>query len=470
MASFLATFTTRTGKTKELRITAVDVLSAKRDLRRRGILPTTLIPATAGGLLSFTATYTDRQGRTKQQKLRAANLATAKRDLRRRGIVPTSVVPQVATRSSQATQGATPANGGNLFSRDLGAFFEAQPNIRDKALFANKLSALIDSGVPIVRSLTLMAGQQKKPMFRRALEGIGRDISEGDTLAKSMRKWPKVFDRLSVAMVEAGELGGVLDETLKRLALLLEQNAKLQNQVKGALGYPVAVLVIAILVFLGMTIFLIPTFATIFEQLGADLPPFSQMMVDLSALLRSPFSFYLVGVLVIAGWFFRGFYITPGGRLKVDGVMLKLPLFGDLIQKTATAQFCRTLSALSKAGVPILMVLEIVKETASNAVIADAIGASRTELQNGIPMSVALSRKRVFPEMALSMLEVGEETGEMDKMLSKVADFYEEEVAAAVKTLTALLEPVMIVLVGGIVASILVAMYLPMFSVFDKIR
>jgi type IV pilus assembly protein PilC len=421
MASFLATFTTSAGKTKELLITAVDVVSAKRDLRRRGILPT-------------------------------------------------SVVPLAATRSSQATQGGDPAKVGSLFSRHLGAFFEARPNIRDKAVFANKLSALIDSGVPIVRSLTLMAGQQKKPMFRRALEAIGRDISEGDSLGKAMRKWPKVFDRLSVAMVEAGELGGVLDETLKRLALLLEQNAKLQNQVKGALGYPVAVLVIAVLVFLGMTIFLIPTFATIFEQLGADLPPFTQLMVNISALLRSPFSIYLVGVLVITAWFFRGFYKTPVGRRRVDGVMLKITLFGDLIQKTATAQFCRTFSALSKAGVPILKALEIVKETAGNAVIADAIQASRTELQNGIPLSVALSRKRVFPEMALSMLEIGEETGEMDKMLSKVADFYEDEVAAAVKVITALLEPVMIVLVGIIVGAILLAMYLPMFSIFDKIK
>jgi len=279
MASFLATFTTSAGKTKELLITAVDVVSAKRDLRRRGILPT-------------------------------------------------SVVPLAATRSSQATQGGDPAKVGSLFSRDLGAFFEARPNIRDKAVFANKLSALIDSGVPIVRSLTLMAGQQKKPMFRRALEAIGRDISEGDSLGKAMRKWPKVFDRLSVAMVEAGELGGVLDETLKRLALLLEQNAKLQNQVKGALGYPVAVLVIAVLVFLGMTIFLIPTFATIFEQLGADLPPFTQLMVNISALLRSPFSIYLVGVLVITAWFFRGFYKTPVGRRRVDGVMLKITLLG----------------------------------------------------------------------------------------------------------------------------------------------
>jgi len=466
MASFLATFTTPRGETRQLQLTAVDLGSAKRDLRRRGIVPTSLIPAKAAALPSFNVTYTDKQGRTRQEQISAPDLASAKRDLRRRGIVPTSILPSAAIRSSQPSQ----AKGGNLLNRDLSAFFEARPTIRDKALFANKLSALVDSGVPIVRSLTLVAAQQKKPMFRRALEAIGRDISEGDSLGKATRKWPKVFDRLSVAMIEAGELGGVLDETLQRLAMLLEQNARLQNQVKGALGYPVTVLVIAVLVFLGMTIFLIPTFATIFEQLGAELPPFTQLMVNISALLRSPFSIYLVGVLVIAAWLFRGFYKTPVGRRKVDGVMLKLPLFGDLIQKTATAQFCRTFSSLSRAGVPILMALEIVRETANNAVIADAIEGSRSELQNGVPLSVALSRKRVFPEMALSMLEVGEETGEMDKMLSKVADFYEDEVTAAVKALTSLLEPVMIVLVGIIVAAILLAMYLPMFSIYDKIR
>ncbi|MCT0199166.1 type II secretion system F family protein [Synechococcus sp. CS-1325] len=468
MASFLATFTTPRGETRELQVTAVDVVSARRDLRRRGIVPSSLIPARTAAQPSFAATYTDRQGRTKQQQITAADLESARRELRRRGIRPSSIIPLAATRSSQATQAK--AKAGNLLSRDLGAFFEAKPTIRDKALFANKLSALVDSGVPIVRSLTLLAAQQKKPLFRRALVSIGRDISEGESLGKATRKWPKVFDRLSVAMIEAGELGGVLDETLQRLALLLEQNARLQNQVKGAMGYPVAVLVIAVLVFLGMTIFLIPTFATIFEQLGADLPPFTQLMVNISALLRSPFSIYLIGVIVIAAWLFRGFYKTPVGRRQVDGALLKLPLFGDLIQKTATAQFCRTFSSLSRAGVPILMALEIVRETTNNSVIGDAIEAARSELQNGIPLSVALSKKKVFPEMALSMLEVGEETGEMDKMLSKVADFYEDEVAAAVKALTSLLEPVMIVLVGIIVAAILLAMYLPMFSIYDKIR
>jgi type IV pilus assembly protein PilC len=289
-------------------------------------------------------------------------------------------------------------------------------------------------------------------------------------MGAAMRLWPQVFDKLTIALVEAGEAGGVMDESLKRLAKLLEDNAKLQNQIKGAMGYPVAVLVIAVSVFLGMTIFLIPTFAGIFEDLGAELPLFTQLMVDLSKLLRSSFSLFLVGGLVVAAWLFGRFYATTNGRRRVDGELLKLPVFGDLLQKTATAKFCRTFSSLTRAGVPILLSLDIVSETAGNTVIADAILNSRTDVQEGIPLSVALTRKKVFPEMALSMLAIGEETGGMDTMLSKVADFYEDEVGAAVKALTAMLEPAMIVIVGGIVGSILLAMYLPMFSVFEKIN
>jgi type IV pilus assembly protein PilC len=251
---------------------------------------------------------------------------------------------------------------------------------------------------------------------------------------------------------------------------LLEGNAKLQNQIKGAMGYPIAVLSLAVIIFLAMTIFLIPTFEGIFDSLGADLPAFTQAMVDLSELLRSPFSFFLVLAIIGGVVLFSRFYATPVGKRRVDGIILKLPLFGDLLRKTATAQFCRTFSSLTRAGVPILMSLEIVHEIAGNAIISDAILNSRLDIQEGIPLSLALQRKDVFPELAMSMLSIGEETGQMDAMLSKVSDFYEDEVEAAVKIMTAMLEPAMIVICGGIVASILVAMYLPMFSVFEKIR
>ena len=434
---------------------------------------------------SFSATYTTRAGQTRQLRLTAADAASARRDLRRRGIVPNalelvegnsgrgrSAPANAAKRSSAAPSSpagsSTPAT--TVFGLDLSRLLEARPGIREKALFANKLAALVDAGVPIVRSLDLMARQQRMPMFKRALTAVSTDVNQGGSLGAALRRWPKVFDKLTIAMVEAGEAGGVLDESLRRLAKLLEGNAKLQNQIKGAMGYPVAVLVIAVLVFLGMTIFLIPTFAGIFEDLGAELPLFTQLMVDLSKLLRSSFSLLLALVLLVGAWMFSRYYATSDGRRRVDGLLLQLPLFGDLIQKTATAKFCRTFSSLTRAGVPILLSLEIVQETAGNAVIADAIVASRQDVQEGIPLSVALGRKQVFPDLALSMLAIGEETGQMDTMLSKVADFYEDEVEASVKALTSMLEPAMIVIVGGIVGSILLAMYLPMFSIFDQIK
>ena len=417
---------------------------------------------------AFVATYVNPQGKSVLVDIEATDPAQAKRSLRLRGIRATEIKAKpktTATGSSAAAQLSEKLK----FSK-LNELLEAKPGIKDKAVFASKMSALVNAGVPIVRSIDLMASQQKMPLFKRALQSISLEVNQGISLGEALRRWPKVFDKLSIAMVEAGEAGGVLDDSLKRLAKLLEDNAKLQNQIKGAMGYPVAVLFIAISVFLGMTIFIIPTFAGIFDGLGAELPWFTQMMVDLSSLLRSTFSLYLVLGLIAGIFLFGKFYATPIGRRRVDALVLKLPLFGELIQKTATAQFCRTFSSLTRAGVPILMSLDIVREITNNSIISDAISNSRQDVLQGIPLSVALGRMNVFPDMSISMLSIGEETGEMDAMLSKVADFYEDEVEATVKALTSMLEPAMIVLVGGIVASILLAMYLPMFSVFDQIK
>ncbi len=447
---------------------------------------------------AFTVTYTTRTGQSKQLTLEAENLSEARRTLRRRRILYTNVAPKEGAGPGGASPGpgstsAKPsvpassrsaANGSSKAPASsarapvvakpktsfLAGFLESPPSIKEKAVFASKLAVLINAGVPILRSIDLVQSQQKSPLFKRALAAMVFEVNQGENVATSMRRWPKVFDKLMVAMVEAGEAGGVLDETLTRLAKLLEDNAKLQNQIKGALSYPVAVLFLAILVFLGMTIFIIPTFAGIFEQLGAELPPFTQMLVNLSNTLRSSVSIVIVAVIVVAVVAFSQYYKTPLGRRQVDRMILKLPLFGDLIQKTATAQFSRTLASLSRAGVPIMMALDILTETASNTIFSDAISKSRMDVSEGIPLSTALASKNVFPELSINMLMVGEETGNMDAMLSKVADFYEDEVSSTAKMLTSLIEPFMIVFVGGIVASILVAMYLPMFSVFEKIR
>ena len=419
-------------------------------------------------MAAFIASYAGPTGQPRTVTIKAANLAEAKKLLRRRGIRAEELRP-VSLGNTQDGK-ANGADAAGLKSIDLNRLFEKAPGVKEKAVFASKLAALVDAGVPIVRSLNLMATQQRLPMFKRALTKVSLDVNEGIALATALRQWPKVFDQLSIAMVEAGEAGGVLDEALKRLAKLLEDNAKLENQIKGALGYPIAVLVIAILVFLGMTIFLIPIFAGIFEDLGAELPAFTQLLVDLSELLRSLVALYAAGAILLSIWLFGRFYATHNGRRTIDRLMLKLPLFGELILMTATAQFCRIFSSLTRAGVPILMSMEISSETAGNAIISDAILASRGMVQEGVLLSNALIRQKVLPDMALNMLAIGEETGEMDKMLSKVADFYEDEVGAMVKALTSMLEPAMIVVVGGIVGSILLAMYLPMFTVFDQIQ
>ncbi|MCP9857893.1 MULTISPECIES: type II secretion system F family protein [unclassified Cyanobium] len=416
-------------------------------------------------MTAFVVTYTTRSGQRREMTLTADNPSVARRELRRRGILPHTLVRKETPRVPQG--GVKKANSSFSGLADL---LEGPVTIRDKALFANKLSALVDAGVPILRSLDLMRMQQKSTKMRLALAGMTQDVNQGDSLGNSMRRWPKVFDNLSIALVEAGEAGGVLDDTLKRLAKLLEDNAKLQNQIKGAMSYPVTVLVIAIAVFLGMTIFLIPTFSSVFDQLGAELPLFTQMMLNLSNFLRSWKALILVGGLVGFAFWVVATYNTPMGRRQIDGLLLKLPLFGELLVKSASAQFCRTLSSLSKAGVPILLSLEIVRETATNSVISDAIISCKNEVSEGMPLSAALRMKNVFPEMCVNMLAIGEETGEMDAMLSKVADFYEDEVSTMVKAMTSMLEPAMIVLVGLIVGSVLLAMYLPMFSIYEHVR
>ena len=419
-------------------------------------------------MANFVATYINRKGASALIDIEAADLIEARRSLRLRGIRATEIkVKQEATATSSSA--ATQLQDKLKLSR-LNELLEAKPGIKEKAIFASKMAALVNAGVPIVRSIDLMASQQKMPLFKRALQSVSLEVNQGISLGEALRSWPTVFDKLSIAMVEAGEAGGVLDESLRRLAKLLEDNAKLQNQIKGALGYPVAVLVIAVTVFLGMTIFLIPTFTEIFDSLGAELPWFTQIMVDLSSLLRSSFSLFLLLGLIVFAYLLGKLYATPIGRRRVDALILKLPLFGELIQKTAIAQFCRTFSSLTKAGVPILTSLDIVREITNNSIISDAISSSREDVLQGIPLSLALGRKNVFPDMSISMISIGEETGEMDAMMSKVADFYEDEVEAIVKALTSMLEPAMIVLVGGIVGSILLAMYMPMFAVFENIK
>jgi type IV pilus assembly protein PilC len=271
-------------------------------------------------------------------------------------------------------------------------------------------------------------------------------------------------------MVQAGETGGVLDDVLARLATLLEDSARLTNQIKSAMTYPIVVSSIAVLIFLAMCIFIIPVFDGVFKSLGGELPAFTQILVNISNFLKSP-SVAIIPITIFAlGFVYNRVYATPAGKLYLDGVFLKLPLFGDLVVKTAVARFARTFGSLSRAGVPILASLEITAETAGNLVISNAIDSARNAVREGGQIAPAMEKTEVFPVMALQMVSIGEETGEIDKMLMKVADFYENEVEEAVKALTSLMEPLMIVVLGGMVGSIIVGMYLPIFSIMDKIK
>lgn len=342
-------------------------------------------------------------------------------------------------------------------------------SVKDKAIFSRQFAVLVNAGVAIVRSLSVLAEQSGNPKFKKALTTIGEDVQQGVNLSEAMAKHPDCFDRLYVSMVEAGETGGVLDEVMNRLAKLLEDVARLQNQIKSAMAYPVTVGIFAVIAFLGMTIFLIPVFAGIFDQLGAELPALTQFMVTLSDFLRSWKAIIPVGVIIGVVFAFRQYYKTPAGRLQIDTIALKAPIFGDLNEKSAVARFCRIFGTLTRSGVPILQCLEISQETIPNKVISNAIGAAKDSILEGGMLSVAIPERKVFPSMAIQMMMIGEETGELDAMMMKVADFYEDEVEQAVKALTSVIEPLMMVLIAGMVGTILLSMYLPMFSIFDQL-
>ncbi|MFZ4674114.1 MAG: type II secretion system F family protein [Nodosilinea sp.] len=342
--------------------------------------------------------------------------------------------------------------------------------VKDKAIFSRQFAALVNAGVALVRGLGVLSDDCPNPKLKKALMGINADVQQGTSLSDAMRKHPDCFDNLYVALIQAGEVGGVLDEVLNRLAKLLEDLARLQNQIKSAMAYPVTVGFMAVVIFVGMTVFLLPIFADMFDDLGAELPVFTQMMMMISKVLRQPLNWvFIISAISATAFAYRRYYATLNGRRVIDRLALKMPLFGDLIQKTATARFCRTFGSLSKSGVPILTALEIVRDTAGNQVIAEAVDECRKEVQSGGMISLALQKHAVFPSMAVQMINIGEETGELDSMLMKVADFYEDEVEQAVKALTSVMEPIMILVLGGMVGSILVSMYLPMFKIMDAI-
>jgi type IV pilus assembly protein PilC len=350
---------------------------------------------------------------------------------------------------------ALPKLGGGIPSKDL-------------AIFTRQFSVMIDAGLPLVQCLEILGGQQENKTFAKVLQQTRMDVEGGASLADAMRKHPKAFDDLYTNMIAAGEAGGILDTILKRLATYIEKNVKLKAQVKGAMVYPVAVLGIAAIVIAVILWKVIPTFASMFAGLNAELPLPTRFVIALSHWFVRLLPFIVIGAIlgVIA---FRRYYATYSGRRVVDKALLKAPIFGALLQKIAVARFCRTLSTLIASGVPILDGLEITARTAGNAIIEDAIMAVRKGVEGGLTVAQPLKETGVFPPMVVQMIGVGEQTGALDAMLTKIADFYEEEVDQAVANLLTLMEPVMILFLGITVGGIIIAMYLPLFDLISKL-
>jgi len=327
---------------------------------------------------------------------------------------------------------------------------------------------MIDAGLPLVQCLEILATQQEHKNFQKILLQVRQDVEAGSTLADAMRRHPKAFNNLYVNMIAAGEAGGILDTILQRLSVYIEKAVKLAAQVKSALIYPIAVIVIAAIVVAVILLKVIPTFAALFTSLGAELPFPTRVVIAASHFLARYFIFFVIGI--AAGIFaFRRWYATDSGRHAVDGAILKLPVLGPIMRKIAVARFCRTLATLTSSGVPILEALDITARTSGNAIVEDAILATRKSVEGGKTIIEPLRESGVFPNMVIQMIGVGEQTGALDTMLNKIGDFYEDEVDVAVAGLVKLLEPVMIFILGTVIGGIVIAMYLPMFTLINKI-
>ncbi len=340
---------------------------------------------------------------------------------------------------------------------------------KEIVVFTRQFATMIDAGLPLVQCLEILGSQQANVHFQKVIMSVKSDVESGSTLADALGKHHKVFDDLYVNLVAAGEVGGILDTILNRLATYMEKNLKLIRQVKGAMIYPSVVMGVAVGVTVILLVFVIPVFEKMFRDFGGALPAPTQFVIDLSNGLRANSIPILVGIAVLIV-LLRAIGKTPKGKLVFDGIMLKAPIFGPLFRKVAVAKFTRTLGTMISSGVPILDALQITAKSAGNVVVENAIMYTRERISEGRTMADPLAETGVFPPMVVQMIAVGESTGAMDAMLQKIADFYEEEVDTAVAALTALLEPLMMVVLGVLLGGLIISMYLPIFELADTIK
>ena len=403
-------------------------------------------------MATFTYKARNRQGEIYQEQMEATDRMTVASQLRQQGLLVIDVKEQ------------------GVGQKDILEPFK-KVKLGDLVVFSRQFATMINAGLPIVRSLYVLSEQTENPKFKEVVTAVRKDVEAGLALSEALEKHPKVFSRLYVEMVRAGETGGILDGVLLRIADQLEGDQELRRKVKSAMTYPTIVLILAILVASFMLLFIVPVFARMFEDLGGTLPIPTQIAMGLSSVLTS-----LWGILLYAGMFagvfgFLRWKNTENGRRIWGRLSLRIPFkIGDVIHKVVLARFARTLGTLSAAGVPILQALEITASSSGNWVVENALLKTRDAIRQGIPIYKPLEDETAFPPMVTRMIAVGEETGDVDGMLTKVAEFYESEVDSTVKALTSIIEPLMIVVVGGIVGGIIIAMYLPMFKIFELIE
>ncbi|HEY2456979.1 MAG TPA: type II secretion system F family protein [Candidatus Acidoferrum sp.] len=397
----------------------------------------------------FTYRGTNRSGSSVSGEMTANNKTELQSLLRRQQITPTKM-------SEKGKEFNLPTFGGGVKAKEL-------------AIFTRQFSVMIDAGLPLVQCLEILASQQENKTFQKVLTGVRSAVEGGSNLSTAMKQYPKVFDSLYSNMVEAGETGGILDTILQRLSTYIEKNVKLQRAVKSAMVYPVGVLTVAAGVIILLLWKVVPVFATLFAGLGVDLPLPTKIVIGLSNFVGSVFGLLIVVAFVAGLVGLKVWYGTKQGRMAIDTTILHLPVLGLVMRKIAVARFTRTLGTLIASGVPILEGLDITAKTSGNAVIEKALTQVRKSLEEGKSLTEPLRDSNVFPGMVTQMIAVGEQTGAMDAMLQKIADFYEEEVDAAVKDLLTAIEPIMIVFLGVVVGGVVISMYLPLFSLIGKL-
>ncbi len=393
---------------------------------------------------------TDRRGAKQQGEIDSDSIAMAKQVLLRKGVTVSSLKPK---------------------PKDLLEFipfFQARVKEKDLVIFIRQLATMIDAGVPLIQCLEILEEQQGDKLFKRIIGRIQRDVEEGSTFSEALRRHPKTFDSLFVSLVAAGEVGGILDVILNRLATYIEKAAKLKREIKGAMTYPAVVISIAILVVIVILVYVIPVFSQIFSSVGKALPAPTVFVMNLSKFFQDYIHWIFLGGFLTAVLAKR-FRNTKRGREITDKLFLNLPVFGILLKKVAVARFTRTLGTLLASGIPILDSLDIVAATAGNTVIEKAIVKARVSISEGRTVAEPLHETKIFPSMVVQMIAVGESTGALDAMLSKIADFYDEEVDVAVASLKSLIEPLLILFLGVTIGGLLVAMYLPIFQLSDAV-